>query len=204
MKTVPSVFMHLFSNLSRFTSEQTPKVLTFGCGKDLTTEAINSAYFLFLSNTIEGINPEIVGYDKDTNAIEHQKRTSNSRITYTAERPERTFDHVMCISVLHHGLEEILPDALDLVKPRGLFCVIDYDCKGIEKENFRKLWTAPQEKRELEELGEEECHRMHTALGLRDYILALEAAGLETLFAEGELISMMGTGNTHLAYIGRK
>ncbi len=164
-------------------------VLIFGCGRSPFAEVFATCY----------PNAQITAYDADEMKIQDRKRYSNcfhnreNKVNYTSERPFQEFDTVIAFASMHENPEEIADEIVDFMRQGSSVGVLDYDMKGISREDFFVKWGHNMhEKRERADLGDKETHRLHTSFGLEDCVRIMQERSIIKFMAEGDILNGYG------------
>lgn len=183
------------------------EILVFGCGFDLFPFYIQKKFFE---------NSLVVGYDIDKNKIQSMKKRKKIReslgldynIEFTTKKPTNKFELVLALAVIHENPEEIISEISNLTKPKGYIGLIDYDMKNMAKKDFFSRWGhLLSEIKELEQIGANRAHHIHTQFGLDDCIQTSQKQGFEMIFQKGNLHSLLYSGiqpTKHFVYLGQK
>ena len=192
--TIPGYFLDELS-----TRAGVQRILVFGCGISYLPDLIAQYYR----------EAQITAYDTNRAKIELNKKSIllQKRVHYTTDRPSEKFDTVIAHAVLHENPELLTRAAVEFLKQGGHIGVMDYDMKGMKKDEFFSKWgNQSQERAERRRLGDDESYRMHTSFGLAECVKLMDTQGIEEVFSLGSLTG--GTGviktTTHFIYIGRK
>jgi len=147
--------------------------LDFGCGKGLITSWLASRH----------PSTEIIAYDPNRTDIEFARNSWRvNNVKYTHEAPEvgEGFDSASLTFVLHEmGAEQALSEVLPKMLPEGRLILVDYDIKGVPKDQFARMFILDSEREELQKIGMESAYKMHTRAGLEDYAQSAQAAGFQ-------------------------
>ncbi len=145
----------------------TGKIVDFGCGDGSLTKSMR-----YITKS------PITGYDPH---LHLRKPSFKSLADFTDIKPNDKFDVATLIFSLHHDPLNIPSDLVSVLNPDAYVCMLDYDMKGISKENFERVWWSKREKWELEVLGFDKCYNMHTSFSAKD---------LENLLADHNIFSI--------------
>jgi 2-polyprenyl-3-methyl-5-hydroxy-6-metoxy-1,4-benzoquinol methylase len=167
------------------------KTLDFGCGDGIFTNCLND------------ISPfsDIVGYDHCERVVKNALlRKVNGNMTFSSSReiliPEK-YDSVVSTFVSHENDSDIFLDMYDVLKKDGSLCVLDYNLKGVGREEFSRIFASDIEVAEIESMGFNEAWRIHTAKGLDECVMDAERVGFET-------ISSQVLGDNYFLWVGKK
>lgn len=165
--------------------------LDYGCGDGVFTRALKNLQE-------EGI---MVGYDISPDQIKACKSLGGDKMYYTSStrnmRPYQPFRSATLNFVLHETEDSVLEDVYNVLAPGGLLAVMDYHLKGKNQSDFRDIFIAQQEQKEIEEMGFHKAFAVHTAKNLADCIHAAEKRGFETEHSET-------FGGKYFLWVGKK
>lgn len=184
-------------------SKQHNDVLVFGCGTDLLPRFLRGFY----------PHTRVTAYDIDAAKIAKAKQRAeisdgiDSLLVYTVQRPTKQFEVVLASHVLHHSPLELATEAVSFVKPGGLIGIADYDMKGCSYNDFFARWgKICDEENELEKIGLDEAHQLHTTFCLDNCKDLMHRIGVQHLDSQGKIASMSGTNlpTLNFYYVGIK
>lgn len=152
--------------------------IDFGCGDGFST------YICSRSKT----NSLIVGYDSNTEKIKIAKDTfeEGSRLTFTNSLDFFTKNppNSAGANFVFHEDTNILGEIYSLLPPGGKACILDYNLKGLSKQDFLERFCLDNELKVLAKEGVELCHQKHTRYGVIDCVEQGTALGFETTRTE--------------------
>ena len=191
-----TVLIEFLSNL-RDQARNNGNILFFGCGL--------SHLPLLTANRFSRMN--VIGYDTNHEKIEAMNMAplQNPRVNYTSNSPNSLFEIVIAHNVLHANPEQLTEEALSYLKHGGFIGILDYDMKGIGREDFFNRWgNSGEERKEQTVLGDDKTYEIHTRFDLQTCINISERRGIKTKIAKGKMTSVGLVPTHHFIYIGRK
>jgi trans-aconitate methyltransferase len=152
--------------------------LDFGCGNGWFTNYLASRY--------EDIR--IIGYDIPE-SLDYAKRLfkkigmphTDSLTQLSSIAP---FDSATLTFVLHETDDPVLERVHGLLREGSYVCILDYELRGKDEQEFRNLFTAELEQEEINRLGIDEAYRIHTSKGIDECVNLGESIGFKTLEKE--------------------
>ena len=184
-------------------------ILVFGCGMSPLPRLL----------TYQFPTLNVLGYDynrdKIQNAIAYAERFQHLLLqrnvevlipSFTSQRPNREFDVVTAVSAVHENPEEMIREMVELTAPSGTIAVLDYDMKGMPADDFFSRWGLTYlERIELEAIGRQEAHRLHTSFGLEDCVSIMQKNHVKMRYTEGRTEAIFGEPPTlHFLYVGTR
>lgn len=156
----------IFNNYKIFTEITAPYVgqkhLDFGCGSGITTS--------FLAEATP--NSQVIGYDIDQEKIKFAQQFNRSRnLNFTDSLEflkQNQFDSISLNFVYHEIDPDTLKQVSELLKPNGKIIVIDYQMKGLSKDEFVKNFNTATEKKEIQDHGLDKIWQDHTQKNVDD------------------------------------
>ena len=104
-----------------------------------------------------------------------KKLPDNLKLTSSPEGEFSSASYFLTIHDYQNPAEEFAKTA-ELIKPKGLLIVIDYQLKNATREEFLRVFGADNEKKALDKEGED-CFRLHSRYCLDDCIADARKAG---------------------------
>ena len=154
------------------------KVAVIGCGNGFETH-----YLIEEVSSIDD-NVEVLGYDYDSKKISINKDIfgdfKNHNFSDSLEDVKKLNpDTIVSFFAVHHD-PSILKTAFGLLT-KGKLIFVDYSLKGINQDEFKKVFNSPSELKEIEELGLEETYKLHTRFDLTDYKNMIQDVGFKLI-----------------------
>ncbi|MBU0723002.1 class I SAM-dependent methyltransferase [Patescibacteria group bacterium] len=156
------------------------KILDFGCNKGELTKLLS--FNCEIKNSEEKV--KIIGFDINSSKTEKaKKRLDNFKnIEFTSEFPNEKFDIINFSFILHHL--ENLDKEFQKIKNQLIakyIIIADYNYSSdISKEDFIKSFCSTDAgQKEFNNLGIDECFKIHTKYNLEKYKEILEEQGFK-------------------------
>ena len=177
------------------------KCLVFGCGHSHLPHIVACLWK----------DAQVTAYDTDHQKIAEKQHSMRQlhpwprNLDYTAEQPAQKFDTVLATNVLHENPAQLIDESMTFLIAGGMIGVMDYDMKGMPREDFFQRWVTTFEEQERKDLGDDRCYAMHTAFGLDDCITQMELRQVTMITANGGLQRERWPekGTSHFIYAGR-
>ena len=151
--------------------------LDIGCGYGEITS------YLSLLNR----NSRVVGFDIDNQKIAVAKLFTRQNLKFTDSRKDldKEFSSASGIFVFHEAFETLfLTASKALISHQSMFSIVDYHIKGLNQDDFVKIFSSPYETKELAELGIEAAFCLHTRYNLSDCINLSRKYGFKTISSQ--------------------
>lgn len=163
-------------------------MIDWGCGVGSITRACENT--VRTEENLKEYNFSVLGYEPNTNI---KKRRQAKNIEFTAKKPEKQADILLCHFSLHHmdekTRESLLHDIQNTILPE-YWIIGEFDFKGqnIDRtefiRDFNEIQSGQEEldwykKQYGEEDGLEKCYQDHMRMGLQECLDMLEKIGYE-------------------------
>jgi len=173
-------------------------ILIFGCGTS-SSPYVTAVYFPQCT---------VQAYDRNKEKIRlaRNRGLQHMHVEYSDKKPNRTFDVVLGLAVIHEDTLSISREIASYAKVGGYVRIIDYAMKGMDIGEFFSRWgQLKSEFRERRLLGDKQAHKIHTRLGLEDCLGLMDQAGFNTKLAIPKVVRQWGGGLTiHFIYLGQR